>query len=404
MCLRARLNASNAIVKTESPELKTTASPVSAHPISRRRTSLPVVIAVLQSVLFVIHYFLYATWTFFWGKPELSHALALQIALGVLAVSFIAASLLAHEFFNPAVRAIYTVAATWLGFVNYFFLGACACWIVYTGPLLFGLYLDRQLLAAGFFGIALLTSLYGIVNASRIRTVRITVKLPGLPPAWRGRTAALVSDLHLGPVRNGGFLRRVIRKLSQLDPDILFIPGDLYDGTAADLDHLSKPWSAFHPPLGSYFVTGNHEQFTSPTKYLEAVREAGIRVLENEKILIDGLQIVGVHYRDATNTQRFRSILRHASIDPNAASILLVHNPNRLALAEEAGISLQLSGHTHRGQFFPWTGVVSRLYGRYAYGLQRFGGLAVYTSCGVGTWGPPMRLGSNPEIVLIHFE
>ncbi len=86
------------------------------------------------------------------------------------------------------------------------------------------------------------------------------------------------------------------------------------------------------------------------------------------------------------------------------ASILLVHTPDRLQTAAEEGVSLQLSGHTHRGQFFPFTLIVSRIYRKFAYGLNRFGGLAVYTSCGAGTWGPPMRLGSNPEIVLIHFE
>jgi len=242
------------------------------------------------------------------------------------------------------------------------------------------------------------------VNSSWIRVVRLSVKLPNLPPSWRGRTAAVVSDLHLGPVRNTGFLRRIVKELSRLHPDVLFVPGDLYDGTAADLERLAKPWGAFHAPLGSYFVTGNHEQFTDPTKYVTAVRQAGIRVLENEKIVVDGLQIVGVHYRDASNVRKFRSILRQAAIDRNTASILLVHNPNRLPLAAEAGISLQLSGHTHRGQFFPWTLAVSRIYRQYAYGLQRFGDLAVYTSCGVGTWGPPMRVGTNPEIVLIHFD
>jgi predicted MPP superfamily phosphohydrolase len=126
-------------------------------------------------------------------------------------------------------------------------------------------------------------------------------------------------------------------------------------------------------------------------------------VLENEKIILDGLQIVGVHYHDSSNVERFRAILRRVALDRNAASILLVHNPNRLPLAAEAGISLQLSGHTHLGQFVPFTKIVSRIYGKYAYGLNRFGDLQVYTSCGVGTWGPPMRLGSNPEIVLIQF-
>jgi predicted MPP superfamily phosphohydrolase len=116
------------------------------------------------------------------------------------------------------------------------------------------------------------------------------------------------------------------------------------------------------------------------------------------------LQIVGVHYHDSSNVERFRSILRQVALDRNVASILLVHNPNHLPVAAEAGISLQLSGHTHRGQFFPFTAIVSRIYGQFAYGFNRFGDLAVYTSCGAGTWGPPMRLGSNPEIVLIQFE
>ena len=403
LCRGTRPAASNDMVKTDTPELEAAPSE-SAHLSSRRRSRLPIAIAVLQSTLFVIHYFLYASWIFFYGKPQSTEARALQITMTLLSVSFVAASFLAYEFFNPLVRAIYSVAAVWLGFVNYFFLAACACWVVYLAPLLFGLRIERQVLAGVFFSIAFLGGTYGIVNSSWIRVVRVSVKLPNLPLSWRGRTAALVSDLHLGPVRNTGFLRRIVKKLSRLHPDVLFVPGDLYDGTAADLERLAKPWGAFHAPLGSYFVTGNHEQFTDPTKYLTAVRQAGIRVLENEKIVVDGLQIVGVHYRDASNVRKFRSILRQAAIDRNTASILLVHNPNRLPLAAEAGISLQLSGHTHRGQFFPWTLAVSRIYRQYAYGLQRFGDLAVYTSCGVGTWGPPMRVGTNPEIVLIHFD
>ena len=390
-------------MESGTPELSAaTKSPPRSS--SSVRARIPIAISIIQAFLFLLHIAVYETWTFFWGAPDGSRAVELRIALAILSVSFVGASLLAHQYFNPLVRAAYTAASVWLGLVSFFFLAACASWIVYGAPLLFGVHVEKHALAAVCFGLGLFAGISAIVNAAWIRVVRVTVKLPNLPAVWRGRTAALVSDLHLGHVRNSGFLRRIVRKLSQLHPDVLFIPGDLYDGTAVDLARLAKPWAEFSAPLGAYFVTGNHEQFTSPSKYLDGVRQSGIRVLENEKIVLDGLQIVGVHYHDSTNVDRFRSILRQVGLDRDVASILLVHNPNRLPVAAEVGISLQLSGHTHRGQFFPFTAIVSRLYGKYAYGLNHFGDLAVYTSCGVGTWGPPMRLGSKPEIVLIQFE
>ena len=368
------------------------------------RARIAIFVSIVQSILLLTHFFLYVTWKFFYGIPNPSRAVELQIALGILSISFVASTFLSRSYFNFAVRFCYTAASVWLGFVNFFFLAACACWIVYGVPFLFGVRLEKRTLAIVCFGLGLLAGAAAIVNAAWTRVIRVSIQLPNLPSSWRGRTAAVVSDLHLGHVRNAGFLRRIVRKLSQLRPDILFIPGDMYDGSGVDHARLAKAWAEFSAPLGAFFVTGNHEQFTSPMEYLDAVRQCGIRVLENEKIVIDGLQIVGVHYHDSTNVERFRSILRQAALDPSVASLLLVHNPNRLPVAAEAGVSLQLSGHTHRGQFVPFTSIVSRIYGKFAYGLNRFGNLQVYTSCGVGTWGPPMRLGSNPEIVLIRFK
>ncbi len=143
---------------------------------------------------------------------------------------------------------------------------------------------------------------------------------------------------------------------------------------------------------------------TQCSKYLDAVQHSGVKILNNEKVTVDGLQIVGVHYRDSTNDDRLRSVLRQAAVDRGRASILLTHAPDRLSIAEEEGISLQLSGHTHGGQFFPFTWITSRLYGKFVYGLQLLGNLLVYTSYGAGTWGPPLRVGTTPEIVLLQFE
>ena len=347
---------------------------------------------------------LYGTWAFFFAPLAPPRRIVLRLTLAVLCFSFVAASMLARQFSNWIVRAMYAIAAVWLGLVSFLFLAACLCWLTYLPPLMFGIRMERRPLALAYFGLALILALYSILHATRTRVTRVAVRLPNLPSSWRGRTAALVSDLHLGHIRNRRFLCRIVGMLSQLRPDILFIPGDLYDGTQIDPGRLAEPWAGFSAPLGSYFVTGNHEQFSSPDQYLEVVERSGIRVLRNEKIDVDGLQIVGVHYLHSTHPGHFRSILKNVGLDPTAASILLVHTPDRRAIAAEEGITLQLSGHTHRGQFFPVTLLVKRVYGRYAYGLNNLDNQLIYTSCGAGTWGPPMRLGTTPEIVLIRFE
>jgi predicted MPP superfamily phosphohydrolase len=368
------------------------------------RARISTFIAIVQSLVLLAHLALYGTWIFFFAPMESSRRVELGAVLTILSFSFVAASILARKYFNRMVRAVYTFAALWLGLVIYFFLAACLCWAVYFLQWLLGLHLERRPLAFALFALAFCFAAYSVFHAARTRVRCVSIQLPNLPASWRGRTAALVSDLHLGHIRNRRFLRRIVAMLVRLRPDVLFIPGDLFDGTEIDAERLAKPWADFSAPLGAFFVTGNHEQFSSPAKYLEVVRRAGIRVLENEKIILDGLQIVGVHYRDSTSVEHFRSILKNVALDPALASILLIHTPDRMSVAAEEGISLQLSGHTHRGQFFPFTRMVSRIYGRYAYGLNRLGNLLIYTTSGAGTWGPPMRLGTTPEIVLIRFE
>jgi hypothetical protein len=324
--------------------------------------------------------------------------------LALLSVSFVAASLLAFRYFNPFVRLFYRIAATWLGFFNFFFVAAGMSWFVYLGSRLLGVTLGRPIIANSLFGLAVIAGLYGLVNARRISVKRITVKLPNMPSTWRGRTAGLVSDIHLGHVNGGGFMRRIVSMLTRLQPDIVFITGDLYDGGKVDPDQVAAPLKKLSTKFGAYFVTGNHEEFSDSTKYLDAIKGSGIGVLENDKVTINGLQIVGVNDRDSADPHRFRSILKQADLDRNRASILLTHSPRQMEIAEDAGISLQLSGHTHGGQLFPFTWFTKRIFGEFTYGLKRFGELMVYTSSGAGTWGPPMRVGTRPEIVLIRFE
>jgi predicted MPP superfamily phosphohydrolase len=311
--------------------------------------------------------------------------------------------LLAWRYRNFVVRAYYTIAAAWLGLLVFFVGAALISWATCGVILLTGARISMHRIAVVLFSLAALAGLYGLANATAIRIKRIKIQLPGLPESWCGRVAALVSDLHLGVVQGHCLVERVVEKLTRSRPDIVFIAGDLYDGTAADIDGLTRHLGALSAPFGAYFVAGNHEQFRNNAEYLDAVKRHGVKVLDNEKVTVDGLQIVGVHYGDSVNLDRFRSILRKAALDPTRSSILLTHTPDRARIAEEEGISLQLSGHTHGGQFFPFTWIASRIHGKFVHGLQRLGNLLIYTSCGVGTWGPPLRLGTAPEIVLIQF-
>lgn len=368
------------------------------------RARIFVFIAVVQFILLLGHVAIYKTWIDLWGAPNASVLLWVRVAVATLAASFVVASILAFWFSNPFVRVFYCVASVWLGFLNFFLCGAALSWVAYGLAWALGWRTSGRPIVAAFFFLATIVSVYGIVNAGRIRTRRVTVKLPNLPESWRGRTAALVSDLHLGHVRGYGFSSRIVAMISALRPEIVFIAGDLYDGTRADLHRLAEPWSRLSAPLGTYFVAGNHEEFTDPPQYLDAVRSAGVRVLNNEKAIVDGMQLVGVNYHSSVNPRRFGSILQDVALEPNRPSILLSHAPHRLPIAEQAGISLQLSGHTHRGQVIPARWIVERIFGPFAYGLHPFGKMIVYTSSGAGTWGPPLRVGTDPEIVLIRFE
>ena len=368
-----------------------------------KRAGIIAFVSVIQSILFLTHFFIYKTWTFAAPAIEAS-AVWLKVAVGVLSISFLAASLLAFRYSNPLIRTLYRIAAVWLGIVSFLFFAASGSWVVFGVTRLAGVDVNFHTIVEVLYAAAALSGFAGLLNAGWTRIRRITVRLENLPKAWRGRTAALVSDLHLGHVRNGGFLRRIVARVMRENPDAVFLAGDLYDGTAIDAAKAAEPLRDLRAPQGTYFVAGNHEQFGDDSRYLRAVSNAGVRVLHNEKVDADQLQIVGVPYNHAAHDEHFQNVLRQIGVDRNRASILLTHAPDRPHIAQKEGISLQVSGHTHVGQFFPWTWMARRIYRQFVYGLSRVGKMLIYTSSGAGTWGPPLRLGSSPEIVFFQFE
>jgi uncharacterized protein len=258
--------------------------------------------------------------------------------------------------------------------------------------------------------LALVATLLGFVNAQRTPRVRtVEIAFPALPAALDGFTIAQISDLHVGPTIRRRFVTRVVRAVNALSPDVVAITGDLVDGTVPELAGEVAPLAQLAGRAGTFFVSGNHEYYAGVHAWLAEVRRLGIHVLQNEHVVIEhrGAKLLLAGVPDFTAGHFERS---HAS-DPQAAlrgapadaavKVLLAHQPRSAPGAAAAGFDLQLSGHTHGGQFLPWNFFV-RFQQPFTAGLHRVGRLLVYVSRGTGYWGPPKRFGAPSEITLLR--
>jgi len=362
-------------------------------------TFFTIAVGTIEAILVGAHWALYKTIVRFFAIENQTVILYLKIILGVLSVSFVAASLLSFRYYSAPVKIFYTLATGWLGFLYLLLAASLIAWILYY----FNLKLTPIHLS-GLFALAIAIGIYGLVHADTVKVTRLNIRLNNLPAAWQGKTAVWVSDLHLGQVRGADFARQVVDKINDLNPDAVFVGGDLFDGVAADYPALAAPFARLKAPRGTYFVTGNHEEFDGAEKFIEAAKAANIQILDNQMTNLDGIQLVGVDYRDTSNLKHYRSIMENMNIDRGKPVILLKHSPYYVEESEKFGVDLQLSGHSHQGQIFPIQYISRLVFYGYEFGLRRLGNLLIYTSSGAGTWGPPFRLGTNAEIVQVTFE
>jgi predicted MPP superfamily phosphohydrolase len=328
-----------------------------------------------------------------------TQGLLVALLLSVFTLSFVASTVLGNYSYILFTRAYYLISSVWIGFFTYAFMAS----------ILFALLIaiSPSLVIAGppLYGMALLISLYGILHARSLVTKEVAVSLPHLPAAWEGRRAVWISDVHFGQIYGSGYAERIAAHIEKIAPDIIFVGGDLFDGTVApDVREQVAPLRRLTAPLGVYFITGNHEEYGDLGKFLPAVVSAGMRVLTDEIVELDGLQVIGVDYRNTSTIEGFESVLSKLPIDRTRPSILLKHGPENIAAAEAAGISFQIAGHTHNGQMWPFGYIASMVHQGFAYGLKRFRLMQIYVSSGTGTWGPPMRIGTNSEIVVFTFQ
>ena len=256
---------------------------------------------------------------------------------------------------------------------------------------------------------AALVTLWGFANARRTaRVVRVVVPVTGLPAALDGFTIAQISDVHVGPTIKRPFVEAIVDTVNRLDVDLVAVTGDLVDGSVRDLAEHVAPLAALRSKEGSFFVTGNHEYYSGAAAWVRELRRLGLIVLLNEHAVVRRgdarLVIAGVTDFSAGHFDRGQAsdpVKALAGSPPGAVRVLLAHQPRSAEAAEAAGFDLQLSGHTHGGQFLPWNLLV-RLQQPFTAGLERWRRMWVYTSRGTGYWGPPKRFGAPSEITLLR--
>lgn len=269
-------------------------------------------------------------------------------------------------------------------------------WLRDAGPVVF---------AGSFVALAV-----GAIAAWRGPLVRhVDVPIAGLAAGLDGLRIVQISDLHVGPTIGRRYVESVVRKSNALAPDLVALTGDIVDGPVERLAPHVAPLAKLEAAHGSFFVMGNHDYYAGAAAWIPQFRALGLRVLLNEHAMVERggarLLVGGVVDPAARMTgpgQLPRPDLAAGAGVPADLRLLLAHHPGLAPLAEQAGFDLQLSGHTHAGQFFPWTFAVRRIHAPHAWGLSRRGRLWVYVSAGTGSWGPPVRFGTDPELTVLR--
>ncbi|WP_200259077.1 metallophosphoesterase [Streptomyces sp. HSG2] len=241
---------------------------------------------------------------------------------------------------------------------------------------------------------------YGVLRGPGVK--RVTVPLAKLPRAAHGYRVAVVSDVHLGPVLGRAFARKVVDTVNATQPDLIAIVGDLVDGSVADLGPAAAPLAGLRARQGAFFVTGNHEYFSGAGQWVSQVRGLGLRPLENDRVELPHFDLAGVNDVAGESEGQGPDFARAlGDRDRDRTCVLLAHQPVQVLEAAEHGVDLQLSGHTHGGQLWPFD-LAARAANPTLAGLDRHGDTQLYVTRGAGAWGPPTRVGAPSDITVIE--
>ncbi len=367
--------------------------------------SVVLFLSTTVALLFGAHYFVYTSLVHFFSVTSSVYKYWLMAVLGLLSVSFILSSTLAHFVENSVARMAYFISGFWLGLlVNVLVAFSVAWFFVWVAHLI---HFDPNRLLVGVLvtSLAFIFAVYGVWQALHPVVKHVTVRIPDLPESWQGQTLVQLSDIHLGHVYQSGFLKGVVEQVNTLHPKAVVITGDLFDGMDGHLDSLVQPFNMLASEKGAFFITGNHETYLGVDTALLALQGTKVTILKDEVRDVDGLQLIGVNFPLRGEAKKLLPTLKRLHDQfAGRPNVLLYHAPEHIAEVAKSGVDLMLVGHTHQGQQFPFQLVTALVHKGFDYGLYTIGNLTLYTTSGVGTWGPAMRIGTQSEIVALTLE
>lgn len=362
-----------------------------------------IVFLVIISVFIASHVWVYFSFVRFFGITDIVLKNIFLWSLVFFGSSFFLSTFLAHVIENVFSRMYYLFSGFWMGLLVNLVVFLVLAWTIIFLDTLMHLPTREKLLGILVILGALAYSAYGVWNAFTPKITKMEIAIDDLPKQWVGKKIVQISDVHLGHVYREKHLIGVVEKINEMNPEIVVITGDLFDGTDGELSSFLTPIGMIKAP--TYFVTGNHEVYLGINEAYKAISKTHIIPLRDSLKSINGLQFIGIDYPlHGEDRDILKLIPAMDGYDQYAPSILLIHEPLQIEAAKKLGISLQLSGHTHVGQLFPFSFITSVIFNGYDYGFKRDGSYAIYTSSGLGGWGPPMRTEKKSEIVEITLK
>ncbi|TAN61570.1 hypothetical protein EPN18_06545 [bacterium] len=382
----------------------------------------------LLCFLFAAHLVIYGTTVRFFKVTANRTKNFIFLSASFLSISFIFSRILLGISYNTVTQTYYAINAFWVGFAINLLMASVVVWTIAFIGFIFSRDLPKKAVCSILFLTAFLFSIYGLWSAFNPVIKRIEVNIKGLPVNWQGKTLVQISDVHLGAIHTAGYFSSIAKRINALNPDIIFITGDLFDGLGADgLAGFIEPLNELVAKDGILYVNGNHENYIGIDRVMSVLQKTKLRVLYDDVVNIGGLQIIGVAYPDfGVSRNIVKIITSQKGYSKNLPTILLYHTPTNIVqknvrveqaqtstywspdidytAAKKLGVNLQLSGHTHTGQFIPFTFLAHYLYKGYEYGLHTDGDFSIYTTNGLGSFGPSMRTGNIPEIVVIKLK